>query len=85
MNIYVGNLSFNVNEGQLNEIFKEFGEVNSVKIITDKYTEQSKGFAFVVMDKDSDAKDAIEKLNGKDVDSRQIIVNEARPRRENFS
>ena len=85
MNIYVGNLSYKVNEDGLNEIFKEFGDVNSVKIVTDKYTEQSKGFAFVVMDNESDAKKAIEKLNGKELDSRQIIVNEARPRRENFS
>jgi RNA recognition motif-containing protein len=84
MNIYVGNLSFNIKEDSLNEIFTEFGKVNSVKIITDKYTGQSKGFAFVVMDNESDAKQAIENLNGKELESRQIVVNEARPKRESF-
>ena len=84
MNIFVGNLSYKVNESNLGEIFREFGEVNSIKIITDKYTERSKGFAFVVMENESEAKKAIEKLNGIEVDSRKIIVNEARPRRENF-
>jgi RNA recognition motif-containing protein len=85
MNIYVGNLSFKVEEPELSKLFDEYGEVSSVKIITDKYSGRSKGFAFVVMDNDEEAKNAINELNGKEVDSREIVVNEARPRRDNFS
>ena len=85
MNIYVGNLSFKVEEPELSKLFDEYGEVSSVKIITDKYSGRSKGFAFVVMDNDDEAKNAINELNGKEVDSREIVVNEARPRRDNFS
>lgn len=85
MNIYVGNLSFKVEETELSKLFEEYGEVSSVKIITDKYSGRSKGFAFVVMDNDDEAKNAINELNGKEVDSREIVVNEARPRRDNFS
>jgi len=85
MNIYIGNLSFKVEEPELSKLFEEYGEVSSVKIITDKYSGRSKGFAFVVMDNDEEAKNAINELNGKEVDSREIVVNEARPRRDNFS
>lgn len=85
MNIYVGNLSFKVEETELSKLFEEYGEVSSVKIITDKYSGRSKGFAFVVMDNDDEAKNAINELNGRAVDSREIVVNEARPRRDNFS
>lgn len=85
MNIYVGNLPYSVGEEDLQGIFSEFGEIESVKIITDKYSGRSKGFGFVVMDNDEEAKAAIESLNGKTVDSREITVNEARPRTENFS
>jgi len=85
MNIYVGNLSFKVEEQELSKLFDEYGEVSSVKIITDKYSGRSKGFAFVVMDNDDEAKNAINELNGTTVDSREIVVNEARPRRDNFS
>lgn len=85
MNIYVGNLSFKIEESELSKLFEKYGEVSSVKIITDKYSGRSKGFGFVVMDNDEEAKNAINELNGMEVDSREIVVNEARPRRENFS
>lgn len=84
MNIYVGNLSFKVNEDDLRQLFEEFGELNSVKIITDKYSGKSKGFAFIVMDNDSEANSAIQELNGKDLADRQIVVNEAKPKKDNF-
>ena len=85
MNIYVGNLPYSVGEEDLQGIFSEFGEIESVKIITDKYSGRSKGFGFVVMENDDEAKAAIENLNGKSVDNREITVNEARPRNDNFS
>ncbi len=85
MNIYVGNLSFKIEESELSKLFEKYGEVSSVKIITDKYSGRSKGFGFVVMDNDEEAKNAIGELNGTEIDSREIVVNEARPRRENFS
>lgn len=85
MNIYVGNLPYSIGEDDLQGIFGEYGEIESVKIITDKYSGRSKGFGFVVMDNDEEAKAAIENLNGKTVDSREITVNEARPRKDNFS
>jgi len=85
VNIYVGNLPYSVGEDDLQGIFGEYGEIESVKIITDKYSGRSKGFGFVVMDNDEEAKAAIENLNGKTVDSREITVNEARPRKDNFS
>lgn len=85
MNIYVGNLPYSVGEDDLQGIFAEFGEIESVKIIADKYSGRSKGFGFVVMDNDDEAKAAIENLNGKTVDNREITVNEARPRNDNFS
>lgn len=85
MNIYVGNLPYSTGEEDLKSIFSEFGEIESVKIITDKYSGRSKGFGFVVMDNDEEAKAAIENLNGKTFDNREITVNEARPRNDNFS
>lgn len=81
MNIYVGNLSYKVEENELRQIFEEYGEVASVKIITDKYSGRSKGFAFIEMNDEEQAKKAIEELNQKEIDGRQIIVNVARPRR----
>ena len=83
MNIYVGNLNFKVSEDDLKGIFEEFGAVSSVKIITDKYSGRSKGFGFVEMDSDDEAKSAIDGLNGKEVEARVIVVNEARPRKDN--
>jgi len=82
MNIYVGNLSFDTAENQLKETFESFGEVTSVNIITDKYTGEPRGFAFVEMsDKDS-AVNAIADLNGKEMNGRTLNVNEARPRND---
>jgi RNA recognition motif-containing protein len=84
MNIYVGNLDFKVAENELEELFGEFGQVESVRIITDKYSGRSKGFGFVIMEDDAEAKEAIEALNGKEVKTRPITVNEARPRKDNY-
>ncbi len=84
MNIYVGNLNFQVKEQDLEELFSEYGSVNSVKIITDKYSGRSKGFGFVEMENDKEAKKAIEELNGQAFQDRDMVVNEARPRKENY-
>lgn len=83
MNIYVGNLQYGVTEDELKELFEEFGEVMSVKIITDKYSGRSKGYGFVEMSNNNDAKKAIESLNEKDLRGRNIRVNQAREREEN--
>ena len=82
MNIYVGNLDFKAQEDDLKTLFEEYGEVESVRIITDKYSGRSKGFGFVTMENDTEANDAIENLNGTEFKSRPLTVNEARPRRE---
>jgi RNA recognition motif-containing protein len=83
MNIYVGNLSYKLNEDDLRQVFEEYGEITSVKIIKDKYSGRSKGFAFVEMAEDEEAKAAINELNGTEHDGRKIVVNEARPRQDN--
>lgn len=83
MNIYVGNLSYNLQEEELKQAFAAFGEVASVKIITDKYTDRSKGFGFVEMPNDEEANNAINELNGKDLKGRNLKVNEARPPKNN--
>ena len=80
MNIYVGNLPYNVVEEDLREIFEEYGEVASVKIISDKLTGRSKGFGFVEMDDDQEAKKAIDELNNAEISGRNIKVNESRPK-----
>ncbi len=86
MNIYVGNLDYNLQEDELQNEFSEFGEVVSVKIIKDKYTGKGKGFGFVEMADDDAALKAIEELNGKEVQGRSMKVSQARPnRRENES
>src|SRR5256885_14640996 len=76
--IFVGNLSFQTSENDLNDLFAQFGEVESVSIITDRDTGRSKGFGFVAMGDDSPEK-AISQLNGKEVNGRALTVNEARP------
>lgn len=81
MNIYVGNLSMESNEEDLRQAFAAFGEVTSVKIITDKYTGNSRGFGFVEMPKTPEAQAAIHGLDGTDLKGRTLKVNEARPRR----
>ena len=81
MNLYVGNLSSEMSEEDLRNEFAEYGEVQSAKIITDKFTGRSRGFGFVEMASDESGKKAMEELNEKDVSGRQLVVNEARPRR----
>jgi len=80
MNIYVGNLSFEATEQDLQEIFEAFGEVTSVKVIKDKYSGQSKGFGFVEMAEKGDGESAINSLKDKELKGRKLNVNEARPR-----
>ena len=82
MNIYVSNLSFNVTDEDLNEYFAEYGEVSSAKVILDKFTQKSRGFAFVEMSDDEAAKKAISELDGASVDGRTINVSVAKPREE---
>lgn len=81
MNIYVGNLDYKVDVNDLRDIFEEYGNVIEAKIITDKHNGRSKGFGFVIMNNTSDAKTAISELNGATLENRQIIVNEARPKK----
>ena len=82
MNIYVGNLSYEVQDSDLNAAFGAFGRVTSAKVINDQYTGKSKGFGFVEMESAAEAKTAIAELNGKDLLGRAITVNEARPRED---
>ena len=82
MNIYVGNLSFDVSEENLRQVFEPLGQVSSITIIKDKYSGQSRGFGFVEMPDSAQAQAAIENLNGKEVSGRQLSVNEARPRND---
>jgi len=82
MNIYVGNLPYNVTENDLKDSFAEFGEVTNVNLIIDKFSGRSKGFGFVEMANDAEASAAIEALNESDYSGRNIKVNEARPREE---
>ncbi len=81
MNIYVGNLSYNTDEESLREEFEKHGEVDKVNVITDRDTGRSKGFAFVEMPTNSEGQAAMEALDGKDLDGREIKVNEARARK----
>lgn len=82
MKIYVGNLSYDVAEEELGNIFAEYGEVSSVNIIEDKYTGRPKGFAFVEMPNQAEAENAIKGLNEKEIKGRNIKVNQARPRED---
>ena len=82
MNIYVGNLSYQTTEDELRDLFAEFGDVVSAKLIVYKFTGQSKGFGFVEMSNNSEAQKAMEELYGRDVNGRSITVNQARPRQE---
>src|SRR4051812_1828305 len=77
--LYVGNLPFSATEQTVEGVFKQCGTVDSVKLITDRMTGRSKGFAFVEMSNDTEADSAIEKFNGKDFEGRPMTVNEARP------
>lgn len=80
--LFVGSLSWGVNDDQLKDFFSEAGTVVSAKVITDRDTNRSKGFGFVEMSSDEEAKAAVEKLNNKELDGRAINVSEARPREE---
>lgn len=81
MNIYVGNLSWNLTEEDLSNLFTPYGEVVSAKIVTDKFNNnRSKGFGFVEMTNDSEGQAAIAALNGSEVDGRNIVVNESQPK-----
>ena len=82
MNIYVSNLSFNVQDEDLREFFTEYGEVSSAKVITDKFTGKSRGFGFVEMSDDEAAKKAIAELDQATVEGRAIRVMEAKPKEE---
>jgi RNA recognition motif-containing protein len=77
--LYVGSLPFSTTEEELHELFSAYGAIASVRIVTDKFTGMSKGFGFVEMENADDAKKAIEGLNGKALNGRTLIVNEARP------
>ena len=80
MKIYVGNLDYKVNESDLESLFSEYGTVSSVRIISDKYNGRSKGFGFVEMENNDEANKAVSGLNGSSLKSRDITVNEAKPR-----
>jgi RNA recognition motif-containing protein len=82
MNIYVGNLSFDMTEEDLRKEFEAFGKVDSVNIIKDKFTDKSRGFAFVEMATSDEGKAAVAAINGKDVKGRALNVSEARPKTE---
>jgi len=79
-NIYVGNLPYASTEGELRELFEQFGQVNSAKIIMDRQSGRSKGFGFVEMEDGAQADEAIQSLNGSEFGGRRIVVSEARPR-----
>ena len=85
MNIYVGNLSYDTTAEQLRTAFSAYGEIDSVRMVTDRDTGRPKGFGFVEMSNNAQAQAAIDGLNGKELDGRQIKVNEARPREEGGS
>ena len=80
-NLYVGNLPYSTTDDDLRQLFAQYGEVQSVSVITDRFTGQSKGFGFVMMDSKG-GQDAIDKLHQSEIDGRRITVNEARPRDE---
>lgn len=82
MNIYVGNLAYNATDEELRAAFEAFGVVTSVKIVRDRESGRSRGFAFVEMEDGEGAQNAVAQLNGKDLKGRNLVVNEARPREE---
>lgn len=82
MNIFIAGLSYNVNDDDLLDLFQEYGSVSSAKVVKDRITNKSKGYGFVEMEDNAEAKKAIEELNGAEYDERTISVSEARPREE---
>lgn len=83
MNIFVAKLSFDTQSEDLREAFEAYGEVSSANVIMDKVTGRSRGFGFVEMDNDDEARNAIDELNDSDLDGRTIVVKKAEPRKEN--
>ncbi len=81
MNLYVGNLPWSVTDQDLENMFREFGDVQSAKVLMDRETGRSRGFGFVEMS-DESGREAIEKMNNSDIEGRQLVVNEARPRED---
>ena len=82
MNMYVSNLSFHTSDSDLKKLFSQFGAVSSAKVITDRETGRSRGFGFVEMDSDVEAKEAIKNLNNKDIEGRPMSVSVAREKTE---
>lgn len=80
MNIYVANIPWKASEEELKNLFAEYGEVTSAKIVTDKFTQRSRGFGFIEMKDDTAGRTAINELNGADFMGKNLVVNEARPR-----
>lgn len=80
--IYIGSLPYSVTDQQLEDLFSPFGQINEIHVITDRYTGQAKGFAFVEMANDEEADKAIQQLNGTEMSGRTLVVNEARERQE---
>lgn len=85
MNIYVGNLPYQFTSSDLENVFTPHGEVASAQVIMDRATGRSRGFGFIEMEDDAAGREAIEKLDGSDLDGRRLTVNEARPRQERGS
>lgn len=84
MNLYVGNLSYDLSENQLRQAFEEYGDVVSVRMITDRETGRPRGFGFVEMSDQSSGLNAIDSLNGQEVGGRRLVVNEARPKASRY-
>ena len=82
MNIYVGNLDYKVDGNDLKDVFEDYGSVADSKVITDKFSGKSKGFGFVTMEDASEAEKAINELNGATYENREMVVNQAREKRE---
>ncbi len=85
MKLYVGNLSYSTTDDSLNEMFVPFGAVTSAKVISDRYTGQSRGFGFVEMTDRAAGQKAMEELHGKKIDNRDLVVNEAKPQEKKSS
>ncbi|MBM4147994.1 MAG: RNA-binding protein [Lentisphaerae bacterium] len=82
INLYIGNVPFSSTEDDIKDLFSQFGQVARCHLVIDRETNRSRGFAFVEMGSDDEARQAMEKLNGYDIDGRKLVVNEARPREE---
>lgn len=82
MNIFIANLNFKIKSEFLKEVFEEYGTVTSAKVITDRRSGRSKGYGFVEMENDDEAQKAIDALNGKELEGRSVVVQKAKPRKE---